>query len=163
MAKQGSFADMLKEMGVDGWIIAALLEEMKDLKGKASFNSCGVRKDGHTGLRLISRYHEILERLDRIDKITAGKKGSFESTVKVTVESTEQAWNKNLKFQEMLEPTEKGRLTHMADATRVAEDGQNVKMLVSTGKRKFVCGTGQKGVRRSQKRSTFKLSNSMKK
>ena len=49
--------------------------------------------------QIMSRHEEVMQNLDRTDKLTAGKKGSLESTMKKTMESTKQAWNKNVKFQ----------------------------------------------------------------
>ena len=40
VAKPGATAEILDVVGVRGWIIAALLEEVKDLKLVASFESC---------------------------------------------------------------------------------------------------------------------------
>ena len=58
-------------------------------------------------LKQISRKREaFLEHLDRTDKLVARKKGSSESTMKNTLETTEQAWNNNLKFHEILEESE---------------------------------------------------------
>ena len=37
------FSDMLKETGVRGWILVAILEEMQDLKEMASFESWAVK------------------------------------------------------------------------------------------------------------------------
>ena len=48
-------------------------------------------------LRQISTRHEgILENFDRTGKLAAGTKGSLDSTMMETMESTEQAWNKNV-------------------------------------------------------------------
>ena len=82
-----------------------------------------------------SRHEEILESFDRVDKLTTRKKGSLKSTIKKTVDSTEHACNKSLTFQEIQEHAKKGRLARMADAESSLEDAQDVKMLVSPGKR----------------------------
>ena len=45
--------------------------------------------------------------LDRVERLTTGEKGCLESTKNKTVRSSEQAWNEHVKFQEMVETTEK--------------------------------------------------------
>ena len=71
--------------------------------------------------QVLSKHDEILENLDRTDKFTARTKGSLESTMNKKMESTEQAWNKNVNFQEIMEKMEMGRVPCMAAATRAAE------------------------------------------
>ena len=45
VAKPGIIARLLKETGVHGWIIAAMLKDMKDLKGLTSCESWGRNSD----------------------------------------------------------------------------------------------------------------------
>ena len=45
----------------------------------------------------------------------------MELTMKKTMESTEQSWNNAVKFQEVLEKTERSRVLHTAEAKKVAE------------------------------------------
>ena len=63
----------------------------------------------------------FFEDLDRTVKLAAGKHGGLDSTMKKTLESMEQAWNKNEKFQEILEKFEKSRVVYMADARSAAK------------------------------------------
>ena len=41
--QSSTLAGILKETGVHGWILASLLEETKDLKDMASFESCSSK------------------------------------------------------------------------------------------------------------------------
>ena len=59
-----------------------------------------------------------MENLDRTDMLTAGTKGNVEPMMKMTIESTEQAWNKNVECQETLEKSGKSRVHNAADGNR---------------------------------------------
>ena len=72
----------------------------------------------------IANREEMLEILFRTDKLTAGKKGSLESTMMKTMESTEEAWNKTEKFQETKNTQHSGGL-HAVAARRVLGRDQN--------------------------------------
>ena len=63
----------------------------------------------------------FFEDLDRTVKLTAGKHGLLDSTMKKTLESMEQAWNNNEKSQKILEKLEKSRVVYMADARSAAK------------------------------------------
>ena len=71
--------------------------------------------------QMSSRHEEILENLAPAEKLVAVKKGSLGSTMKKTVESTEQAWTKAVKFQDVVEKIDRCRVLHTAEAKKVAE------------------------------------------
>ena len=83
-------------------------------------------------MRISSTHDEIFEHLDRTDKLTARERRSLETTMKNTMESTEQAWTKHVKSLELPETTEKRPVLYMADKKRPT-GGQNARTLVSAG------------------------------
>ena len=49
---------------------------------------------------------ELLDNVARVELQTSGKKGSFVSTIKISSERNEEAWNTSVKLQEAVEKAE---------------------------------------------------------
>ena len=82
---------------------ANLAETGKVAGHKSMVYECETsQRDTKTRLK---RHEGIMENLDRTDKLREEKE-RLASTMKKTIESTEQAWNNNVKLREILESGE---------------------------------------------------------
>ena len=65
-------------------------------------------------------HEDTLEILYWVGRFTTGKQGCLESIVNLTVECSEMAWNKTVKFQEMAERTENKKDIYLAEEGKTA-------------------------------------------